>query len=492
MHTLSMRLLAVYLHQPYVYFLNRNTAELGKLVLAEATKVTKGVILPLLHIFADGLVALAVLALIVVVDPVISLVVAIGLGGAYGGIYYLSRSYLSRIGKDRLHAESKRYVLANEALSGIKELQLMGRERAYLQRYREPSQRYAHNQAAFKLVSAMPRYGIEAIAFGGVLAVVLYLVNREGSLMDALPLIVLYAMATYKLLPAFQQIYQNASEIRFSYAGLESLYNDLTANEGRPRGKPGKPSEAREERIGGPIQLDNVSFRYPGSERYAAKGLSLEIPEGSSAAFVGRTGAGKSTTVDLIMGLLEPTSGRILIDGRRLDDRKLRAWQRNIGYVPQVIYLSDDTVTSNIAFGIAPEKIDQEAVKRAARIAHIHDFISELPKNYDALIGDRGIRLSGGERQRLAIARALYHDPNLVVFDEATSALDNSTEAAVMEAIDELRGSRTVIMIAHRLSTVKACDRIFVLEHGRLVENGSWAELAERGQVFRQLASINQ
>ena len=493
LHTLSMRLLAVYLRQPYIFFLNRNTAGLGKLVLSEAAKVTKGVLLPLLHISADSLMVLAVIGLLVVIDPVIALVVAIGLGGAYAALYYLSRSYLSRIGKDRLQAEHRRFILANEALSGIKELQLLGRERAYLQRYREPSERYARNHAAFKLVSTMPRYGMEAITFGGVFGLVLFLVSREGGVIGALPLIVLYAMATSRLLPAFQQIYRNLSEIRFSYAGLESVYNDLTANEGHRLTKPGKVRIAEEERIGGSIRLDDVSFHYPGTERFVVRGLDLEIPAGSSAAFVGSTGAGKSTTVDLIMGLLEPSEGSVVIDGRRLDGRKLRAWQQNIGYVPQTIYLSDDTVRANIAFGIDPELVDEEAVRRAARIAHIDDFIAdELPKGYDSFIGERGIRLSGGQRQRLAIARALYHDPKLLVFDEATSALDNSTEAAVMEALQELRGNRTVILIAHRLSTVKTCDQIFVLEQGRLVERGTWAELAESGQTFPQLAAINK
>ncbi|MGH8120576.1 MAG: ABC transporter ATP-binding protein, partial [Gammaproteobacteria bacterium] len=291
------------------------------------------------------------------------------------------------------------------------------------------------------------------------------------------------SFAGYRLLPAFRDIFKNLTQLRFSLPSLDTLYDDLTLMEQQiPITTTSQTLHLQES-----ITLEDVTYRYPGAEAMALSGINLTIPAGKSVGFVGSTGAGKSTAVDIILGLLTPAQGRVLIDGQPLEAHCITAWQRTLGYVPQVIYLTDDTVAANIAFGIPKEQIDQQALVRAARAAHIDEFITrELPYGYDTEIGERGIRLSGGERQRLAIARALYHDPDVVVFDEATSALDNVTEKVVMEAIKDLHGSKTVILIAHRLPTVRNCDRIFLLEQGRLVGEGSYDELAGSNAGFQR------
>jgi ABC-type multidrug transport system fused ATPase/permease subunit len=486
-HTISCRLLSAYLRQPYMFFLGRNTADLGKSVLSEVGRVTNGVILPLLRLLSGTAVAVAILILLLLIEPVLSIVVTLILGGAFTLVYLVTRRLLHRIGTSIIDANQLRFVMASEALAGIKELRLMGRVEGYLQRFYEPSQRYARFQATNRIISELPQFGIQAVGFGGALLAVIYLKERNGSLEEALPLISAYAFAGYRLMPAFQVIYNNLVKVRFSVPALEVLYKDVTSKEAQTQSGLAK---ARNEivRLNGSLVLEGVSFQYPDVDQKAVRDLSLSIPRGSSAAFVGSTGAGKSTVVDLILGMLTPLKGAILVDGQPLVGATLRGWQQNIGYVPQTAYLADDTVAANIAFGIARAAIDQSAVERSAMAAHIHDFIvKELPKGYETIVGERGIRLSGGQRQRLAIARALYHDPEVVVFDEATSALDNITEAIVMEAIEELRGDKTVIIIAHRISTIKQCDRIHVLEHGRLMGEGTYDELLETSALFRNL-----
>lgn len=487
LHSISNRLLRAYLGQPYSFFLGRNSADLSKSVLSEVGKVTNGVMMPLLRILSGSIVAAGILVLLLFIEPILSIAVTFILGGAFSVVYIVTRRLLHRIGKDRVNANEMRFVLANEALSGIKELRLMGRIEAYLQRFHQPSERYARHQATSRIISDLPQFGIQALAFGGALFSVLYLKADRGGLDEALPIISLYALAGYRLLPAFQLIFSNLTRLRFSLPALEALYNDLTRKEANVPFND-RRGECSGERLNGVLRLQNVCFSYPEMDRSAVKHLNLDIPRGTSTAFVGSTGAGKSTVVDLILGLLTPTEGQLLVDDQLLEGASLRAWQDNIGYVPQATYLADDTIASNIAFGIPYSKTDTAAVEQAARAAQIHTFIvDDLPKGYETVVGERGVRLSGGQRQRLAIARALYHNPEVVVFDEATSALDNVTEAVVMEAIEALRGDKTVIIIAHRLSTIQQCDQIYVLQDGEVTAEGTYSELLESSAHFKKL-----
>lgn len=489
-HAFSYRLLAGYMAKPYTFFLGRNTADLSKTLFSEVSEVINGILLPALKIVSGCIVALLVISLLFIVEPLLTLVVGAVLGGSFFGVYVLSRKALKRLGKQRVAANAQRFVLATEALNGNKELRLLGREHSYLKRFEKASETFARHQAASKAMGDIPQYAIQAIAFGGILVLILYLMGRYGGLQEAMPVIALYAFAGYRLLPAFQEIFKNSTQLRFYHAALDSLHADLSDVALSPDDVKHIESSSDVGRLKGNIELQNLTFRYPGVENAVINDLSLKIDAGSCIAFVGSTGAGKSTVVDLILGLLTPEAGKIQVAGQPLDAQNLRGWQRNIGYVPQSIYLADATVAENIAFGIPYEQIDHAAVERAACAAHIHEFIStQLPEGYRTGIGERGVRLSGGQRQRIGIARALYHDPDVVVFDEATSALDNATEAAVMEAVNELAGSKTVILIAHRLSTVKRCDAIFILTHGRLSGVGTYDELIANNEAFNRMAS---
>jgi len=311
----------------------------------------------------------------------------------------------------------------------------------------------------------------------------LYLMAQSGSFASALPIIALYAFAGYRLMPALQQIYGALTSLRFAGPALDALHQDLMSLQpaGPNTQQPAMPLTQA-------ITLNNIVYRYPNAATPTLKSISLSIPAKSTVGLVGTTGSGKTTTVDLILGLLDAQEGTLAIDGQPITDHNKRAWQRAIGYVPQQIYLADDSVAANIAFGIEPEQIDLAAVERAAKIANLHEFvISDLPQGYATTVGERGVRLSGGQRQRIGIARALYHNPQVLILDEATSALDNLTEQAVMEAVHNLGHEITIILIAHRLSTVRECDQIFLLEKGELKGSGIYDELTASSQQFKAM-----
>ncbi|MBZ0159613.1 MAG: ABC transporter ATP-binding protein/permease [bacterium] len=485
-YSLGTRLIAGYLHQPYAWFLNRHSADLGKTVLLEVNQVIDGAMMPMMILVAQGAVALALLGLLLAVDPKLALIVGGVLGMAYGLIYRLISGFLSRIGSERLAANEGRFTVVSEAFGGIKEVKVAGLENAYVQRFAHPAEIYARHQASASVIGQLPRFALEAVAFGGMLLVVLYLMAGSGGLATALPIIGLYAFAGYRLMPALQQIYGSFTKLRYVGPSLNVLHADLV----------GFVPSVHADRETAPlvlaraITLNGITFAYPKALQPALKDLNLRIPARSSVGLVGVTGSGKTTTVDLILGLLEPDAGSLEVDGVPIDASNRRRWQRAIGYVPQQIYLADDTVAANIAFGLEPKQIDQAAVERAARIANLHDFvIYELPQGYATTVGERGVRLSGGQRQRIGIARALYHNPQVLILDEATSALDNLTEKAVMEAVHNLGHEITIILIAHRLTTVRECDRIYLLRRGRITAQGTYDELIEGNETFRAMAA---
>jgi ATP-binding cassette, subfamily B, bacterial PglK len=488
-HLLSVRMLRAYLFKPYVFFLDQNTSGLAKNILAEVKQAVSGFLNAGMNLVARGVVALLVLALLVVVDPVLALATFFFLGIAYGGVFLLVQRAVSRAGRRRAVADRERFKAAAEALNGVKEIKLLGKEQPFLRRYEKPSQRYARNLARVQAINMLPRYAFETIAFGGLLIIVLYLMVRGEGVATLLPTLGLYAFAAYRLLPALQGIFGSLTDLKFSVASVELLHRDLElgAPERFPDRRDVEPLPFRRE-----LQLHDLTFTYPNARTPVLEAFDLRIEANSTVALVGSTGAGKTTVVDLLLGLLRPQGGALLVDGVPVDDQNLKAWQRNLGYVPQVIYLADDTVAANIAFGVPTKEIDMAAVELAARRAHIHDFIvEELPQGYATEVGERGVRLSGGQRQRLGIARALFHDPDVLILDEATSALDNVTEESIFHAVSEIGRSKTVIMIAHRISTVRGCDVIHMLEHGRVVAQGSYHELLASSPEFRALARVD-
>jgi len=480
-YSIGKRLVEGYLYQQYSWFLNRHSAELGKTILSEVSHVVGLGINPLMELVSKGMVAIAIIILLLLIDPKLALFVGFTIGGTYGLIFYFTRSYLIKIGNIRLKNNNLRFKSVSEAFGAAKEIKLGALEKIYIKRYSDSAIIYARNQAAASVVSLLPRFILEIIAFGGILLIILYLISKTGTFNNALPVLSLYVYAGYRLMPAFQSIYSSSSQLTFVGASIDKLYDDIKSIK--------TVKSINEEEaifVKKKITLRNIHYNYPNTSRSALKNLNLTIPVNTTIGLVGKTGSGKTTTVDIILGLLIPQKGTLEIDGKKISKKKIRAWQKTIGYVPQNIYLSDDTIAANIAFGIDPNDISLKAVIRASKIANLHEFVSdELPKKYQTIIGERGVRLSGGQRQRIGIARALYHNPKMLVFDEATSALDNQTEKAVMDAVNNLNKSITIILIAHRLSTVKKCDKIYILENGKIINQGTFKKLFKVDKNFR-------
>ena len=490
-HTLGSRLLACYLAQPYTFFLNRHSGDMGPRVLVETDQVVSRFMRPAAEFVAASLTTAAIVGLLLWMDPVIALVAFAVLGGIYALIYVFTRRLLNQMGKVRVENNRLRYRFANEALAGIKDIKLVGRETAYLDRFVQPSERLFSNEVRINVLSQVPQFALQAIALGGIILLCVVLTDASSTKANAglgelLPVLGVFAFAGQRLLPELQKLYNSLAEIQVGTASVNAVHDDLIALAGGNI-LPCTPPIALG--LQNTLALEGVCFAYPQSDRAGLQEISLTISAGEKIGIVGTTGAGKTTLADIILGLLEPGQGRLVIDGNTIGPENQRAWCQSVGYVPQDIFLTDAPVAENIALGLAPGAIDADRLCRAAQIARIDQFITEeLPQGYQTHVGERGVRLSGGQRQRIGIARALYHDADLIVFDEATSALDNLTEQDVMEAIQALPGDKTVVMIAHRLSTVKRCDRIIVLDHGRLVGFDTWDELMDGNDAFRKIA----
>ena len=486
-HALGCRMMEAYLGQPYQWFLGRHSSRLATTVLAEVNKVISGSLFPAMQVVAYSLVALFLVTLLLILNPVIALGMGLAVGGIYLTLYLLVRKRLGRIGAIRLAANRERYRVTQETFGGFKDVKVNGLERIMVDRFKDPSWRLARQEAKSQVLSQIPNYAIQALVYGGIITILLVMMTLYGSLEEALPVFATFAFAGYRLVPAAQSVYRQTAELRVAQPALESLAADIHSLQ--PSAIPRDTGPDRRMSLQGAIELRDVTFAYAGADRPALDEVSLRIPARATVGLVGTTGSGKTTMVDVILGLLWPQKGCLVVDEQPLTPENVRAWQRSVGYVPQQIYLADESVAANIAFGLPPEKLDMEAVERAARIANLHDFvIDELPQKYDTIVGERGVRLSGGQRQRIGIARALYHDPDVLLLDEATSALDNVTESAVMSAVNELGNQKTIIMIAHRLTTVRNCDHIFLLEHGRVAAEGTFDELVAQSTQFRAMA----
>ncbi len=486
---LSSRLLSGYMSLPYSWFLGRHSAALGRTVLNEVELVVNGMLLPALKLLTQGAVILFMVGLLLLANPVAAAAAAVLLGGAYATIFATLRHRMLHFGQVRLQANTARFKVAGEALGGIKDLKILGMTRAAADRFRPPARRMAEANAAASLMGMLPRFALEAVVFGGMLIFALILMSQgQAAVQAAVPLLGLYAFAGARLFPALQGFYAALTQLRSGSAALEALHEDLEQTrrmgEPDPEGPPPAPLGLTRR-----LELSGVRFAYPNTERSALQGLDLSVPALRSVGIVGGSGAGKTTALDVMLGLLEPQEGEMRVDGTPIGPKNRRAWQATVGYVPQQIFLVDDTVAANIAFGLESAEINMAAVERAARMAELHRFVTEeLPQGYDTHVGERGLRLSGGQRQRIGIARALYRDPDVLFLDEATAALDNLTERAVMEAVANLGGRKTVVMIAHRLSTVRNCDVIFLMEKGRVSASGTYDELVETSASFREMA----
>lgn len=478
-YSISNRLVEGYLNQPYSWFISRHSADLGKNILSEVSQIIENGIKPLMTLISNGILSIVLVGLLVIVYPKLALTVGLSVIFSYSVIFYFVRNSLNLNGKERLKNNKLRFIKVSEAFGAAKEIKAGGLEQAYIESFLNSSKIYAKTQALLIVVAKLPRFILEAIAFGGILLIILYTTAQSGSFNNSLPIISLYALAGYRLMPAVQQIYGSLTQLVFVAPSIAKINNDLKNL------KPFNKNQDSDVLIFNKlITLNHVFYNYPNTSRMALKDITIDIPAKSTIGLIGPTGCGKTTIVDIILGLLKPQKGTLKVDGKVITEQNIRAWQRSIGYVPQNIYLSDDTLEANIAFGIKPKDINQDMVKKASKIANLHDFvISELPKQYQTIIGERGVRLSGGQCQRIGMARALYHNPKVLILDEATSALDNQSEKIIMEALDALSNNITIILIAHRINTVKNCDTIFLFDKGQLKNKGTFKELRKYNKI---------
>jgi ABC-type multidrug transport system fused ATPase/permease subunit len=479
--SIAKRLIESYLQQPYSWFLSRHSADLEKTILSEVSTIVANGLNPIIEVISKITVIILIIILLVIVDPKLAAIVGFLLFLTYGLIFNFVRKYLKSYGEESLKNNQLRFMAVSEAFEAIKEVKVAGLEKIYIKSFSNSAKIFARTQTYVQVISLLPRFILEAVAFGGILLIILYMMSKIGPLNSALPLVSLYVFAGYRLMPALQQVYGSFTQLTFVGPSLDKLYSDLKTLE------PFNENKYQEIlTFNKVITLKNIYYHYPDSSKTALKDINLNIPSKSIVGFVGATGSGKTTVVDIILGLLEAQKGSLEVDGKIITKQNLRSWQRSIGYVPQRIYLSDDTVAANIAFGVELKDINPDMVEKASKIANLHEFVmDELPKQYQTTIGERGIRLSGGQRQRIVIARALYHNPQVLILDEATSALDIQTEKVVMEAINNLNKKITIILIAHRLRTVKNCDTIFVMDKGQLKDKGTFDELIKVNDQFR-------
>lgn len=487
---LSSRLYSHYMHQPWLFHASGSSSQLTNQIAQECGRVTGQIINPLMQMNARIVMAVLMAVAIFVFNPTVAITGLVIFASAYMAMYRIVRQRLIRNGGTITTSNRMRFKMMGEGFGGIKDALLLGRQEVFTDRFQQASFRLANAQGKNQVMSQVPRYVMELIAFGSVIFLILYLLAaHDGNLGTILPLLSVYALAGFKLLPAFQQIYSSISGIRGSLTAFEGLRDDLRASatatlQRTPNENSGEHLTPRES-----IQLKNIQFTYPGKPEPALRGVTMTIGVNKVIGLVGASGSGKSTAIDLLLGLIQPEKGELLIDGEPITKQQLRAWQNSLGFVPQAIFLADSSIRENIAFGLPPELVDDEKVQRAATMAHLDELLAELPEGLNTRVGERGVQLSGGQRQRIGIARALYHDADVLILDEATSALDGITEKLIMDAIHDFSGKKTIIMIAHRLTTVKQCDNIFMLSQGKVVDSGTFDELATRNQVFQRMAN---
>lgn len=475
--SLAQRLYAGYLRQPYVFHLQRNSAQMINNILPELSMFTHTGLAAGLSLLTEFLGLLGIMALLIVLEPLGALVVMITLGFVALGYVHFTKDLVLRWGVARQYHEGLRLQHLQQGLGSVKDVKLLGREDDFLAQFREHTIGSARIGQRQSTLQQLPRLGLELSAIIGLVALIMVMIGQGTPIESLLPALGVFAAAAFRVMPSVNRMLGAIQSLRYVWPVIDTLYGEICLLVDLPSAQQGQPLA-----FNANLVIDEVSFRYPSTETQALRGVSLAIERCSSVGFIGASGSGKSTLMDIILGLLTPESGTVKVDG--VDIRtNLRGWQSQIGYVPQSIALTDDTLRRNVAFGLSNEQIDDAAVWRALRSAQLEQFVNALPDKLDTLVGERGVRLSGGQRQRIGIARALYHNPTVLVLDEATSSLDAVTERDFMDVVCALQGAKTVLIVAHRLSTVERCDCLYRLEGGRVVAAGSPASLLAREKL---------
>ena len=469
---LSQSLFSIYLRQPYMFHLQRNSSTLMRNAKNATSVVTCGVD-PFLVLLTDGLVAIAMFSLLIYVEPIGTLAVLLVFGVSTLLFQRLTRRRIDNWGYRVDYHETKILQHLQEGFGGAKDVKILGRENEFLSQHEKHLGESIRINRIYNVILTLPRSFMEIITIVGLCLLVVSMVVRDRPLSDIVPILGLFAAAAFRVMPSINRLLMATQTLIFNRSIIASVYRDFLLD------SPEVNSAQRVEPFAKQLELKDVSFKYPTAATPSLQDVSLVVKRGEAVGFVGPSGAGKSTLVDVILGLFAPTSGVVSVDGSDVH-QNLRNWQNQIGYVPQAIYLTDDTLRRNVAFGLNDENIDDDLVREAIHLAQLQEFVSTLPDGLETVVGERGVRLSGGQRQRIGIARALYHKPIVLVLDEATSSLDTPTEHGVMQAVQALQGSKTVIIVAHRLSTVEYCDRLYRIEDSRITEEGTFAEVVQR------------
>lgn len=481
---LSNRLVAGYLNWPYALHLRRNSAELIRNGHQAINELVATVFLPLIKVAAESFLAVGMLTVLMFIAPEATFLAAGIIGGAAMILLFIVQPRLKRIGHTAHDTSQSTLKSLQQALHGVRDIKMLGREKYFAKDYARHRLSFARARYLRATITAIPSVIMELALFGFILLSFGLAVTSGTGSSQVLSTLGLFAYAGMRLQPSLQKIISGINDLKYSTAPLADIYADMTVIESLPRKRREKGRLPFEEEL----VLSEVSFTYEGAHQPALRDINLVVRPGEQIGICGPTGGGKTTLVDLMTGLLEPTSGEITVDGVDMGQH-ISGWQRNLGVVPQMVFLLDDTLRRNIALGVADDEIDEEALNRAVDMAQLREFVSSLPGGLETTVGESGVRVSGGQRQRVAIARALYNDPSILVFDEGTSALDNATEAEVMASIDHLRGDHTIVLIAHRLSTVASSDRVFFVEDGRITGEGSYEQLIEGHDAFRAMAT---
>jgi ABC-type multidrug transport system fused ATPase/permease subunit len=488
---LSSRLFSFFMHKPWLFHTAANSSTLINKIAAECERVNSGIISPFMQLNAKLVLALFICIGLFIYQPLIALFIATVLSFAYVILFLTVRKKLTKNGEEITLHQGKRYKLMSEGFGGIKDLLLSKRQSYFIKNFNNASYSFSFSKAKNLILGQVPRYAIEMIAFSIIIILIILLIYfgfGEGK--DIFPIISIYALAAIKLLPAMQQIYYSLSMIRGHLPGFYNMREDLYESKNFNQNlhefsfsqEPNNVDFFTNE-----VRLQEVTFSYPGTDLQILKNVNITIPKNKLIGIVGPSGSGKSTLIDIFTGLIEPNTGSLLIDNKELISENKRLWQSNIGIVSQNIFLSDSSIASNIAFGLNAEDINYEQVNHAIKLSHLEDLVLTLPEGIESIVGERGIQLSGGQRQRLGIARALYNNSNILILDEATSSLDGITEKLIMQAIHDFMGLKTMILIAHRLSTVKECHLIYLLVDGKIEDSGSYKELLERNAIFQKM-----
>lgn len=468
----SRRLFAAYLKKPYTFHLSRNTAQLLRNVNVEVTKLFSSVVVPIFMIVSEVLIIICLITLLILVQPFATIISFTTLGSSIGLFFWFFRRRIKELGEKNQYYHGQMIKWVNQGLGASKEIKVMGKEAFFVNQYTKNSFGYVKAIQFYQMMNQLPRLFVESVAIVSMLLPVIILLIQNKPTSTIIPVLALFAIAAFRLMPSVNRINNFINSIMYYKPAVDVVYNDLIGEQKNASMENDKSQELvnteLDKELKDSIQLLSISYHYPESDKTVIKKLSLTIPIGKAVAFIGPSGAGKTTLVDIILGILKPDSGKLLVDGIDVFDN-LPLWTTKVGYIPQSIYLMDDTIRRNVAFGVEDEQIEDTKIWAALEKAQLKEFVEGQPKGLDTVVGERGVRLSGGQRQRIGIARALYNDPPILVLDEATSALDSKTEDGVMKAIDSLRGQKTLIIIAHRHSTIQNCDIIYEIADGNLV-----------------------